>query len=215
MQTLIQCDFDGTITENDASFLILDAFVKEDWRKLFAEYKQNKISIGYFNTTAFGMIKASEQILLNIIKGKVRIRPGLHQLVDYCQKQSFKVVIVSNGLDFYIRSILRDMGLENLEVHAAETHFQPEGLKVQYIGPDGTQLDNDFKVAFTRLFLNQGYRVIYVGNGTSDFQAARLAHHVFARDGLLACCQETNLKCEPFDNLNNIVSGLERLDKTV
>ena len=214
MKTLVQCDFDGTITDKDASFFILDAFVEGDWRKLLAEYKERKISVGHFNTSAFNMVKASEQALLKVIEDKIKIRPGLHQLIDYCQRQSFKFVIVSNGLDFYIRSILGNIGLENLEVHAAETLFHPEGLEVRYIGPDGIQLDSDFKEAYTRLFLSQGYRIIYVGNGASDIYPARLAHHVFARGELIARCKETKLKYESFDDLNSVVSGLGRLQKS-
>ena len=36
---LIQCDFDGTITEEDISFLLLDAFASSDWRQLLSGYK--------------------------------------------------------------------------------------------------------------------------------------------------------------------------------
>jgi 2-hydroxy-3-keto-5-methylthiopentenyl-1-phosphate phosphatase len=53
--------------------------------------------------------------------------------------------------------------------------------------------------------------VVYVGNGPSDISPAAQAHYVFAREGLLDCCRETNLKCQPFDDLNDIVKGLESL----
>jgi len=38
-KTLIQCDFDGTITEEDVSFILLDTFARGDWRRLLKEYK--------------------------------------------------------------------------------------------------------------------------------------------------------------------------------
>lgn len=210
-KTMLQFDFDGTITEKDASFILLDDFAQGDWRKLLKEYQEDKITVGHFNTTAFGMVKASEPALLKALEGRIKIRPGLHRLIDYCQRQSLKFVIVSNGLDFYISHILNGIGLGNIEVHAAETRFNPEGLDVRYIGPDGIQVDSDFKEAHTRLFLSQGYRVIYAGNGDSDIYAARLAHHVFATGNLLKCCREEDLKCEPFNDLNDVVSGLEKL----
>jgi len=120
-------------------------------------------------------------------------------------------VIVSNGLDFYIKSILKDVGLGNIEVHAAQTRFHPGGLEVQYIGPDGTPLSSDFKGAYTRAFLKQSYRVVYVGNGPSDITPASLAQHIFARDGLLDYCKDKNLPCQPFDDLNDVIRGLESL----
>ncbi len=208
---IIQCDFDGTITEEDVSFMLLDTFAQGDWRKWFQQYREDKISVGDFNTKAFAMVKVGSKDLLEVARDKVKLRDGLHNLIAYCQSRGFRFVIVSNGLDFYIKSILKDVGLGNIEVHAAQTRFYPGGLGVQYIGPDGTPLSSDFKAAYTRLFLKQGYRVIYVGNGPSDIAPASLAHHVFARGGLLDCCREMNLECKPFDDFNDIAKGLESL----
>ena len=44
MKTLVQCDFDGTVTEEDVSFFLLDTFAQGDWRRLLQEYKEGKIS---------------------------------------------------------------------------------------------------------------------------------------------------------------------------
>ncbi len=208
MKTLVQCDFDGTITEEDASFFLLDAFAQGDWRQVLREYKEHKISVGQFNTRAFAMVKADESALLWTIKGKVKMRAGFHELVSYCKRRDFRFVIVSNGLDFYIKAILKDIGLENIELHAAETQFHPEGIKVQYIGPDGNELDTGLKEAFIKLFLEQGYRVIYIGNGDSDIVPAKYAHHILARGELLAYCKKNNLKYKPFDDLNDVVRAL-------
>lgn len=208
---LIQCDFDGTITEEDVSFMLLDAFAQGDWREWLQHYREHKISVGEFNTRAFAMIKAGKAELIAVARDKVRLRAGLHEMVGYCRSRGFRFVIVSNGLDFYISAILKDVGLRDIEVYAAKTWFYQRGLRVQYIGPDNTPLASDFKEAYTRVFLRQGYRLVYVGNGPSDIAPAVLAHHVFATDGLLECCQETNLKCTPFNDLNDIARGLESL----
>ena len=37
-KTAVQLDFDGTVTEEDVSFLLLDRFANGDWRKYLAEY---------------------------------------------------------------------------------------------------------------------------------------------------------------------------------
>jgi len=208
---IIQCDFDGTITEDDVSFILLDAFAQGDWRRLFQQYREHKITVGEFNAKAFAMVKVGREKLLEVARGRVKLRAGLNELVAYCRSRGFRFVIVSNGLDFYIKSILKDVGLGDIEVYAAQARFHPGGLKVQYIGPAGTPLSSDFKVAYTTAFLKQGYRVVYVGNGPSDISPAAQAHYVFARDGLLDCCRGTNLKCKPFDDLNDVVRGLESL----
>jgi 2-hydroxy-3-keto-5-methylthiopentenyl-1-phosphate phosphatase len=211
MKTLVQCDFDGTITERDTSFFLLDAFAQGDWRQLLQEYKEHKISVGQFNTQAFAMVKTNKETLLKVVRDESKMRVGFQELVAYCSKRDFRFVIISNGLDFYIKAILEEIGLENTEVYAAQTQFHPEGMNVQYIGPDGKQLNDGLKEAYIKLFLEQGYRVIYVGNGDSDIYPARYAHKVFARGELLACCRENNLACKPFNDLNDVVMELELL----
>ena len=212
-KTLFQCDFDGTITEEDASFVILDAFADGDWKKLHREYEEARISVGRFNTDAFAMVKASRQRLLAVIKAKVKIRPGLHELMAYCRRKGIRFVIVSNGLDFYIEEILRNAGISDIEVFAAETRFQPDGLAVKYIGPDGTHLDEGFKESHVNSFLAEGYRIIYAGNGTSDISPAKRCHYIFATGSLLEHCRQTKLDCAPFTDLNEIVKVLEVLDQ--
>jgi 2-hydroxy-3-keto-5-methylthiopentenyl-1-phosphate phosphatase len=208
---IIQCDFDGTITEEDVSFALLDAFAQGDWREWFEQYREHKITVGEFNTRAFAMVKASRAELLRAARDKVRLRAGLQELVGYCRRRGFRLVIVSNGLDFYITAILKDAGLGGIEVHAAKTQFYRSGLKVQYIGPDNTPLLSGFKEAYARAFLKQDHRLVYVGNGPSDIAPATYAQRVFARDGLLDGCREKGLECTPFNDLNDIVRGLESL----
>ena len=208
IKTLVQCDFDGTITEDDTSYLILDSFGQGDWRQLLKEYKEHRISVRQFNTQAFAMVKADKPTLLQAIKGKVKIRDGFHELVDYCIKRGFRLVIVSNGLEFYIKAILEEIGRENIETYAAQAQFHPSGMRVQYIGLDGKQLNDGLKEAYIKLFLRQGYKVVYVGNGDSDIIPAQRAHRVFARGELLNHCKQNGLECTPFDTLLDVITGM-------
>lgn len=208
-KTLVQCDFDGTLTQEDEAFLLLDAFADGNWRQWLVAYREGKISVGDFNARAFAMIKTNMQTQVDLVRRTVKMRAGFNELVSYCHSQGFKIVIVSNGLDFYIKVILKELGIDDVEVFAAQTQFSPDGMKVEYIGPDGSQLQDGFKEAYTRSFLSKGYRVVYVGNGPSDMPAARLAHHIFATGELLAQCKETNLTYTPFTSLNDVVRSLE------
>ena len=211
MNTLVQCDFDGTITEEDMGFLLLDSFASEGWRQLLTEYREGRMSVGYFNTKAFAMVKADRQTLLKFVRSKVKIRAGFHELLGYCHEKGFRFAIVSNGLVFYIESILRDIGIDNIDILAAQTNFTPNGIEAKYMGPEGNQIQDGFKETYIRLFLRNGYRVVYVGNGISDTSPAKLAHHIFATGELLNYCKETNLNCTPFVDLNDVVKGLELL----
>ena len=210
-KTLVQCDFDGTVTEEDVSFLLLDAFAGGNWRQLFSQYQEGEIKVGDFNRRAFAMVSADKRTLIKYMEGRIRIRQGFRDMVDYCRKKGFRFVIVSNGLDFYIEKILGDIGQGGIEVFAAQTRFHPECLKVQYIGPDGNPLDSDFKETYVNLFLAEGYRVIYIGNGASDVSPARRSHHVFATGDLLVRFRKAGLNCIPFTDFNQIIKDIEGL----
>ncbi len=211
VKTLLQCDFDGTITVEDVSFLLLDAFADGDWRQLLKEYREGRILVGDFNTRAFAMVKASREQLVEYMRRRVLIRPGLPELLASCHHKGFRFVIVSNGLDFYIETILQDQGINGVEVHAAEARFNPKGIEARYVGPEGNVLQDGFKDAYTRLFLGQGYRVIYIGDGYSDFEAAKLAYKVYAIDSLLSYCKQANLGCATFRDLSDIAREIELL----
>ncbi len=211
-KTVVQCDFDNTIAEYDVSFLLLDTFAEEDWRQYLEEYRERRILVGEFSTKSFGMIKTDERTMLDFLfQYGVKIRAGFKELLDYCQRRGFEFVIVSNGLNFYIEAILSDIGINNIEVFAGETELRRQGLEVRYRGPDGSHLQDNFKKAYVESFLSQGYRLVYIGDGTSDCSPASHAHHIFARDDLLAYCQEKKLNCTPFDDLNDVIKGLELL----
>jgi 2-hydroxy-3-keto-5-methylthiopentenyl-1-phosphate phosphatase len=121
-------------------------------------------------------------------------------------------VIVSNGLDFYIQEILKELGYADIEVHAAHTRFYNDGIEVQYIGPDGKRMEDGLKEMYIKLFLQDGYKVVYIGDGESDIIPARHAHTVIARDQLLHHCYQNSIPCESFADLNDVVKKLERLN---
>ncbi len=210
-KTVVQCDFDGTVTDRDVAFLMLDTFARGDWRRIHRQYEDGRISVGQFNEQSFALVRASREELLGTIKGNINIRPGFLDLVACCRRMDFRLVIVSNGLDFYIEHILQDLGVSGVEVFAARTTFADNRVSVQYIGPDGRPLADRFKEAYVRMFRDQGYRTVYIGNGTSDFGPASLCDVVFARDRLAWHCRRRRFGCIEFETFDHVVKVLETL----
>lgn len=211
----VQIDFDGTVTIEDVSFLLLDAYAGCDWRKHLDAYSSGAITVGAFNKKVFSLVKAGRKTMTDFVltSPRVKIRPGFKELVEYCKNRGFKTVIVSNGLKFYIEELLKVFGIKGLEIHASETKFSKGGMKVVYIGPDGKEVDAGFKEAYARNLRKQGYDIIYIGDGTSDFFPARLARVVFAREELLKTCAKENLKHYAFKDFFEVIEILKRMDK--
>jgi 2-hydroxy-3-keto-5-methylthiopentenyl-1-phosphate phosphatase len=210
----IQCDFDGTVTIEDVSFILLDTYVGDLWRDYWWEYTSGKMSVGAFNRWAFSKIKADRRTMTDLMlnNARTKIRPGFPEMVDYCREKGHRMVIVSNGLTFYIEAILERLGVDGIEVHAAENEFDPAGMKVRYVGPDGTELDAGFKEAYTDVLIKEGYDVIYIGDGRSDIYPSRRSRFVFATGNLLGRCQLEKLPHQPFNDFFDVIRGLEKLE---
>ncbi len=214
-KTVIQCDFDGTVTIEDVSFAILEKFAKGDWRRFLDEYRAGKITVGGFNARAFSLVKESEKTQTDYILAspELRIRAGFPELVGYCGQHGIRFAIVSNGLEYYIKAILASMGLDHVDVHAAQSRFNSVGMEVSFTGPDGGTVDDSFKETYVQHFINEGCRVIYAGNGVSDLAPARRAHHIFATGDLAEAYRQLKLKHTPFQDFYEVRRGLEELLK--
>ncbi len=212
-KTVIQLDFDGTVTEEDVSFLLLDEFAGNKWRKYLEEYSFGNISVAAFSKKVFGMIKADEKDLTNFVLNspRVKVRSGFKEFIDYCKNNRIKVIVVSNGLDFYIKAILNKLGIKGLEVHAADSVFSPDGMKARYLGPDGRDLDDGFKEAYTDTLIQKGYQVVYIGDGNSDIYPSRKADYICATAQLLARCRDEKLKCYTFSNFYDVIKIIDNL----
>jgi 2-hydroxy-3-keto-5-methylthiopentenyl-1-phosphate phosphatase len=208
---LVQSDFDGTLTVGDISFDILDEFTGSVWRKEFDDYMQGKITVNRFNTRAFSRVKATRSELELFVHENAVIRPGINELVSICKRKDFRFFIVSNGMAFYIEIVLEMAGLKNVEFVAGLAEFSTQGMKTWYPGPDGKAMEDGFKEAWTEHFLAQGYRVVYIGNGASDFAPARRCSHVFAIDNLKSECQKAGVSHTTFNDLHDVAKALRTL----
>lgn len=207
---LLQCDFDGTITEVDISFLILERYAEGDWQSILKEYQNGIISVGDFNNRAFSLVKKDRETLDTLVQKKGVLRPGFEELVKHCQLHNIKLTIVSNGLDFYIRSLLDHNGFGDINIIAARTLFTSHGIDARYYNHHGEEILSQFKESYTRQFIEQGYEVYYAGNGPSDIPASKLAKHTFATESLLDYYKNNGLPHTPFKDLNDIVTKLEK-----
>jgi len=167
------------------------------------------MTVGAFNSTAFAMVNADKKTLLDMIREKISVRDGFKDFMEYCQEKNYRFVIVSNGLDFYIDDILERTGFKGVEVHASNTVFGDDGLLVMHRGPDGKDLDEDVKAVYTEYYRNQGYRVIYLGDGRSDVLPASKSHHVFATGSMIGYCNSRNLTCTPFTDFYQVIQVMD------
>lgn len=213
MKIAIQCDFDGTIVKGEVSILLLDAFADGNWREIDDAFYNGEISVKDCTKQCFSMVKADEKTLKEFVLrcDRIKVRGGFVELCNYCQQKGCHFVVVSNGLTFYIDVILKDLGVRNIEVFAAQNQFSSDGMKIKYTGPDGYEPETDFKEACTKYLQKQGYIVICIGDSVSDIFTARRANYIFATGALRDHCRKENLEFMPFETFNDVIKGLETI----
>ncbi|MCK6590057.1 MAG: HAD-IB family phosphatase [Polyangiaceae bacterium] len=206
---LILCDFDNTITSLDVTNLIWDKRLGPTWREEFLPpYYAGITSHFELMSGAYKRIVAGEADLLKDIEGKVELRPGFLEFLDYCGARGWPFAVVSGGLDFYVRALLPP----GLRVLSYSAHFG-EHCEVRY--PDGLKPapGEDFKLHVLRLLRAEhpGEPIVFAGDGKNDFAAAEEAEMVFALTGsrLAEMCAQAGVRFHPFADFFDMIRDLE------
>ena len=212
MTTLIQCDFDATLTIGEVSHTLLEHFAEGDWKSIQARYYNGKIPVEECNTWQFAMIKAKPELIKEflITPGNVVMRPGVKEFFTFGRERGWDYSIISNGLQFYIEVILDNLGISGVEVIAAECDFQPGGLKLTYRGTDGQPVMSGFKAERAEQQRQRYDRVYFMGDGMADLPPSRHANHVFATSVLLEKCREEGLPHTEFNDLFDVIDWFDK-----
>jgi 2-hydroxy-3-keto-5-methylthiopentenyl-1-phosphate phosphatase len=204
--TTIVLDFDGTITEDD----LLDRIAREFGDPAVYEQVEEGLHAGTV-TLQECITREYEPVTLPLdevvawVLERVRVRPGLPELVALARERGWGVSVLSSGFEEMIRPVLAAAGVDGVAVFANSIDARPDGWRVQW--RDET-VCAECSEACKRGGLPADGEVIYVGDGISDRCAARAAHRVFATRGLARYFDEEDLPYEPFDDFHDVVRAL-------
>ncbi len=209
MAAVICLDFDDTVVLDNTADQILEQFAAPAWRDLHAGYNAGRMTVEQYNAATLDLVEAAEDELREFVRAVARPRAGIMELVDWAHWHDWLVVVVSNGFDFYVDTVLDDLGLHRVARHAGRARFDYR-WRVRYLSPRGIELVDGFKLSYAAAFKSAGDFVIYVGDGLSDVEAARLAPVVFARSTLWERLKDEHPRIFPFETFNDVVAVLER-----
>ena len=208
---LVQCDFDDTVTVGNLSEAIREIFAPEGWRSMEQEFLEGKFSVEESNIRQYALVKTTQKEIEDFVLGDVLIRFGFEQFVEYCRAVDIRLVVVSSGLDVYVKPAIEHLDLGDIEVHSGEAEVGPEGISVHYRDPTGATITSGFKESYVRHFKEQGNTVIYVGDGLSDIVPATEADHVFARDTLKEHFIANGLAHHSFENFEDVGKRVDEI----
>jgi 2-hydroxy-3-keto-5-methylthiopentenyl-1-phosphate phosphatase len=196
-------DFDGTISSEDVGTYLLRRFAKGQFEAIDDAYERGEIGSRDYLLAVWPLL-AGHREQLQAVADEVGWDPTLSSLVEVLGAVGAELLVVSDGLGFYISERCEALGIT---VMTAE--LQGEALAFPFADPTcvcGTC--GTCKIRPIRCAQDQGRIAIAVGDGSSDQYAASAADIVFAKDWLLEWCRHKNISCHEFSNLADVEAQL-------
>ncbi|RPJ10842.1 MAG: HAD family hydrolase [Deltaproteobacteria bacterium] len=212
MKVVILCDFDGTISVTDMGYLLLNRFSRGDWEAIDQAFCAGKIGSREAYSRIAGIVRGKEEDILRFIQDHSEIDPHFVSFYRHCKARGIDVKIVSDGLDFYIRTLLALHNLSEIPYYANDALcLGDEGLHISFpFFNEECGLCGTCKKRLVQIHREQYETVLFAGNGLSDRCGAREADFVFAKDSLYAHCVAQDIPCRFFESFGEVLQDLEK-----
>ena len=207
---VVLCDFDGTIANIDAAEFALRKFAVGDWERYDRQLEEGKITLKQCLEREFALVRASRLDISSEVLKATTLRPHFGDLVSHCNQRHIPLVIVSAGLDFIVKEIVRSNGWEGkLELRMPRSLFTSRGMKLQ-LPRTRFRSSQSFKDDTVAFYQKLGKPVAYIGDGSPDLAAAEAADLVFTvKDSKLSrLCDRRNVAHSDFRDFAEVVQAL-------
>jgi 2,3-diketo-5-methylthio-1-phosphopentane phosphatase len=210
----IQCDFDGTISTRDVTDALLERFARPGWRSLEASWVAGEIGSSACMRGQVALLDVSLPELDDFLDG-IAVDPHFGAFAAAAARLGIPLEIASDGIDHAIHRILDRHGLARLPVRAnhlvqlSERRWcltSPHAIAACE-GACGT-----CKCGLLRPPAGVRRKVLFVGDGRSDFCVAGKADFVLAKAKLADHCASHGIVHAAFDTFED---ALERLFEAV
>lgn len=215
MSLAVLCDFDGTIAMVDTAEHVLKRFATGNWKAFDRQFERGEITLEECLRRQFNMVHVSEGQMLEALENVMSLRPHFDRLVEYCNSNSITLTIVSAGLDFVIQRYLKLNGWStSVAVCVATALITTNGVEFRF-PPLRDKTSANFKQDLARRHKSRGETVIYIGDGSGDFDAAKEADYVFAIRGskLAKLCQKHRVPFKPIIDFGEVINVLQDIPK--
>ena len=192
-------DWDGTVTERDTQWMLLEEFGdREVFARVEEDLQAGRMTHREVMEVEYATIRTPLDEAAAWLLENARIRAGFHELVE-----RYDPLILSSGLHELIEPLLEREGVR-ARVRANRVDPRADGWRLIWTS------DSDCSVCgqpCKRGSLPDG-DIVYVGDGFSDRCAARAADRVFARDGLAGYFEREGVPYEPFTDFRDLAAAL-------
>ncbi len=170
-------DFDGTITINDTTKCLAETVIPEMHKKYVKLFREKKINVRMFVKDLLCSLNISENEFRQIIKEKVVIDSTFKNFFN----SKLQFYILSSGTQLNILSALEKIKIQLDEKKIIANKITFKGNNITIDSPYYDEINGINKSFVVNKFKAQGNRVIFVGDGPSDYEGCKFADVIFAR----------------------------------
>ena len=215
-KVVVLVDFDGTAAAQNVAETLLERFGSEEvfdggaWKSHREAFRKGDMTLREYQELAFNGLDATLEEMSEGLKGLCWPREGFQEFVSYCNTNEIHVVIVTNGLQFYVESVLEHAGLEHVPACAVGVEGAPRQLQYSY--PYETPTCWEWGNCKCHVLENSrsggaDVRTVMIGDGYSDYCAARLADAAFARAAMRDHCDANGVPYTPFEDFHDVLAA--------
>jgi 2-hydroxy-3-keto-5-methylthiopentenyl-1-phosphate phosphatase len=216
-QTQVFCDFDGTITQVDATDAVLEAFALPAWREWEQRWVDGEITSQECLSRQVELIRADHETVVRFA-ADLPIDEGILALNRRCLEQHIPLTIVSDGLDLVVEAVLRRHDLLHIPVFSNHIRWDEKGIPSLSFPFSMQQCESGAGTCKCSLTLTpdgSSPRTIYIGDGQSDQCVAAKMKTLFAKGKLRKWCETQGITHFPFETLNDVAGLILSMEERV
>lgn len=208
----VYCDFDGTISTVDTTDLVLTRLAAPEWEALEARWVAGEITAAECMRAQVALI-GGDDADLDAVLDSVELTPGFIDFADWCEANAVPLVVVSDGVDYFIRRILARHGVVGLEVISNQLATDEVGGRAleQPWSRAGCAAGSGVCKCQVTAPRAEAESMVFIGDGRSDFCVSGRADLLFAKDKLADYAHSRGMPHHVFTDFNDIKTTLSAL----
>ncbi len=199
----IFCDFDGTITKQDAVNKFLSFFADDEWLNVESKWEKGLIGSKECIVEQIRLVPEISKGQLDEFINSIEIDEYFIEFYNHMKERQIPLYIVSDGFDLFIRETLRKYELDEIQFFANTLNYDGKNLSVDFnhSNPSCKRSSGVCKCSIVNKYNNFGY----IGDGLSDTCAADRASLIFAKKRLEEYCTKKEINHVKFSTFRDIL----------
>jgi 2-hydroxy-3-keto-5-methylthiopentenyl-1-phosphate phosphatase len=208
------CDFDGTIAVEDVGSHLFRTFAGSKANEIVRYYLDGTITARECLTQECEAVESASRSDLEQFVDQFSLDQTFGSFVGFCRHRDIPVVVLSDGLDFYVDRLLKKNGYGDLPYFSNHLELLQQGSSTK-LAPSFPHSDSECTLCgnckrnHILTLSGDDDIIVYIGDGISDRCPVRFADIVFAKGRLIKYCQEQNVSYFEFKTFEDITRRLE------